>query len=86
MQTHTVDIANGVPDTDVPKFDEGGEYADGNEVEVLLDNLTYDILYNMSADSVFAEDENLRKAIAYALSLIHIFVCSAAAGKYGGRE
>ena len=67
MQTHTVDIANGVPDTDVPKFDEGGEYADGNEVEVLLDNLTYDILYNMSADSVFAEDENLRKAIAYAI-------------------
>lgn len=67
MQTHAVDIANGVPDTDVPKFDEGGEFSDGNEVEVLLDNLTYDLLYNMSDDSMFASDKNLRLAIAYAI-------------------
>lgn len=67
MQTHAVDIANGVPDTDVPKFDEGGEFSDGNAVEVLLDNLTYDVLYNMSEDSIFADDKNLREAIAYAI-------------------
>lgn len=67
MQTHAVDIANGVPDTDVPKFGEGGEFSEGNAVEVLLDNLTYDVLYNMSDDSIFADDQNLREAIAYAI-------------------
>ena len=67
MQTHAVDIANGVPDTDVAKFGEGGEFSDGNAVEVMLDNLSYDVLYNMSDKSVFADDLNLRQAIAYAI-------------------
>lgn len=67
MQTGAVDISNGIPDTDIAKFSEGGEYAEGNQVSVVLDNLTYDIEYNMSDSSVFKDDENLRLALACAI-------------------
>lgn len=67
LQTNSVDITNGVPDTDIDKFDEGGEYEEGHGVSIVADNLTYNIEYNMSSDSVFADDLNLRLAIAYAI-------------------
>ncbi len=67
LQTNSIDVSNGIPDTDVPKFSEGGEYADGNSVSRVYDNLTYNIEYNMSSDSVFENDLNLRLAIAYAI-------------------
>ncbi|MDO5422882.1 MAG: ABC transporter substrate-binding protein [Eubacteriales bacterium] len=67
LQTHAVDISNGVPDTDIDKFGEGGEYSEGNEVGMVMDNLTIDLLYNMSDDSIFKDDQNLRLAIAYAI-------------------
>ena len=40
LQTNSVDISNGVPDTDISKFEEGGEFSDGNAVSVVMDNLT----------------------------------------------
>ncbi len=67
LQTGAVDISNGVPDTDISKFGEGGEFSEGNAVGVVLDNLTYDVEYNMSDSSVFKDDENLRLALAYAI-------------------
>lgn len=67
LQTGAVDISNGVPDTDISKFDEGGEFSEDNAVGVVLDNLTYDVEYNMSDSSIFKEDENLRLALAYAI-------------------
>jgi ABC-type transport system substrate-binding protein len=67
LQTHSIDISNGIPDTDVDKFNDGGEYADGNSVAMVYDNLSYDIEYNMSSQSVFQNDLNLRMAIAYAI-------------------
>lgn len=67
LQTGAVDISNGVPDTDIAKFDEGGEFSEGNAVGVVLDNLSYDVEYNMSDSSVFKDDENLRFALAYAI-------------------
>ena len=62
LQTGAVDVSNGVPDTDIAKFEEGGEYAEGNQVSIVLDNLSYDITYNMSDSSVFKDDLNLRLA------------------------
>ena len=67
LQTNAVDISNGVPDTDVAKFNEGGEYSEGNAVSIILDNLSFDIEYNMSDNSVFKDDKNLRLAMAYAI-------------------
>ncbi len=67
LQTGAVDISNGVPDTDISKFGEGGEFSEGNAVGIVLDNLTYDVEYNMSDSSVFKDDENLRLALAYAI-------------------
>lgn len=67
LQTGAVDISNGVPDTDISKFDEGGEFSEGNAVGVVLDNLSYDVEYNMSGSSVFKDDQNLRLALAYAI-------------------
>lgn len=67
MQTGTIDISNGVPDTDISKFQSGGELSSGNSVAVVLNNLTYNLQYNMSSDSIFQTDENLRLAIAYAI-------------------
>ena len=67
LQTGAVDISNGVPDTDISKFGEGGEFSEGNAVGVVLDNLTYDVEYNMSDSSVFEDDENLRLALACAI-------------------
>ncbi|WP_373212458.1 ABC transporter substrate-binding protein [Ruminococcus sp. 5_1_39BFAA] len=67
LQTHAVDISNGVPDTDIDKFREGGEYSEGNEVGVVMDNLTIGVEYNMSDDSFLKDDQNLRLAIAYAI-------------------
>lgn len=67
MQTNSIDISNGIPDSDIDKFKEGGQYAKGNTVATILDNPTYDLEYNMSADSVFKDDLNLRLAIACAI-------------------
>lgn len=67
LQTGAVDISNGVPDTDISKFSAGGEFSEGNAVGVVLDNLSYDVEYNMSDSSVFKDDENLRFALAYAI-------------------
>lgn len=67
LQTHSIDISNGVPATDIDKFREGGEYSEGNAVSIVMDNLTYDLQYNMSDDSIFKDDLNLRLAIAYAI-------------------
>lgn len=67
LQTGAVDVSNGVPDTDIAKFSEGGEFSEGNAVGVVLDNLTYNVEYNMSEHSVFKDDENLRFALAYAI-------------------
>lgn len=67
LQTGAVDISNGVPDTDIEKFRDGGEFSEGNAVGVVLDNLSYDVEYNMSDSSVFKDDENLRLALAYAI-------------------
>ena len=67
LQTGAVDISNGVPDTDISKFGAGGEFSEGNAIGVVLDNLTYDVEYNMSDSSVFKDDENLRFALAYAI-------------------
>lgn len=67
LQTGAVHISNGVPDTDIAKFDAGGEFSEGNAVGVVLDNLTYGVEYNMSDRSVFLDDENLRFALAYAI-------------------
>ena len=62
-----MDISNGVPDTDIAEFEEGGQYAEGNQVSIVLDNLSYDIEYNMSDSSVFKDDLNLRLALAYSI-------------------
>ena len=67
LQTNSVDISNGVPDTDISKFEEDGEFSEGNAVSIVKDNLTYDVEYNMSDKSVFKDDENLRLALAYAI-------------------
>lgn len=67
LQTGAVDISNGVPDTDIAEFEEGGQYAEGNKVSIVLDNLSYDITYNMSDSSVFKDDPNLRLALAYSI-------------------
>jgi ABC-type transport system substrate-binding protein len=67
LQTNAVDISNGVPDTDIDKFDEGGEFSEGNAVGVVMDNLSYDLEYNMSDDSIFKDDLNLRQALAYSI-------------------
>ncbi len=67
LQTGAVDISNGVPDTDIAEFEEGGQYAEGNQVSIVLDNLSYDIEYNMSDSSVFKDDLNLRLALAYSI-------------------
>lgn len=67
LQTDAVDISNGVPDTDIAKFQDGGEFAEGHLVSAILDNLSYDIMYNMSDSSVFKEDPNLRMALAYSI-------------------
>lgn len=64
LQTGAVDVSNGIPDTDISKFGEGGEFAEGNKVSIVLDNLSYDITYNMSDSSVFKDDKNLRLALA----------------------
>lgn len=57
LQTNSVDISNGVPDTDISKFEEDGEFSEGNAVSIVKDNLTYDVEYNMSDKSVFKDDE-----------------------------
>jgi len=67
LQTNSIDISNWIPDSDIAKFSEGGDSSEGNSVAMIPDNLTYDIEYNMSSDSIFADDANLRLAIAYAI-------------------
>jgi len=67
LQTHSIDISNWIPDSDIAKFQEGGDSAEGNSVAMIPDNITYDMEFNMSSDSVFQNDQNLRLAIAYAI-------------------
>ena len=67
LQTNSIDISNWIPDSDIAKLSEGGDNAEGNSVAIIPDNLTYDLEYNMSSNSIFAEDLNLRLAIAYAI-------------------
>lgn len=66
LRTGTIDYTNNLSDTDKAKFMEGGEYSEGWEAFSWPSNLTYYLMPNCSDKSV-CSDENLRKAIMYAI-------------------
>lgn len=66
LRTGTIDYTNNLSDTDKAKFMEGGEYSEGWEAFSWPSNLTYYLMPNCSDQSV-CSDENLRKAIMYAI-------------------
>jgi len=66
LRTGTIDYTNNLSDTDKAKFMEGGEYSEGWEAFSWPSNLTYYLMPNCSEESV-CSDENLRKAIMYAI-------------------
>lgn len=71
LKTGTIDMTNTVDTVDLPAFQEGGEYADGfNDIQVISNN-TYMLQFNCDESSPCG-NENLRKAIAYAIDVDQI--------------
>lgn len=66
LRTETIDYTTNLSDTDKAKFMEGGEFSEGWETFRWPSNLTYYIMPNCDEASV-CSDENLRKAIMYAI-------------------
>ncbi len=66
LRTGTIDYSNNLSDTDKAKFMAGGEYSEGWEAFSWPSNLTYYLMPNCAAESE-CSDENLRKAIMYAI-------------------
>ena len=79
MRTGELDYSNNLSDTDLPDFLEGGQYADKFGAFTYMDNLTYWFSLNCS-DTSPCKDENLRKAIMYA---VNAEACAAASGNAG---
>jgi len=66
LRTEAIDYTTNLSDTDKAKFMEGGEFSEGWASFRWPSNLTYYIMPNCSEQSVCV-DENLRKAIMYAI-------------------
>ena len=66
LRTDTIDYTTNLSDTDKAKFMAGGEYSEGWETYSWPSNLTYYLMPNCSGSSLCG-DENLRKAIMYAI-------------------
>ena len=66
LQTGAVDISQNVNTQDLPSFKEGGQYAEGMGVYSKPSNAANVLMFNCSADSPL-QDENLRKAVMYAI-------------------
>lgn len=66
LRTEAIDYTTNLSDTDKAKFMEGGEFSEGWETFSWPSNLTYYLMPNCSPESA-CSDENLRKAIMYAI-------------------
>lgn len=66
LRTGELDYSNSVPENDLPDFLSDGEYAANYVVYPYQENLTYYLLPNCDPSSP-CSDENLRKAIMYAV-------------------
>lgn len=66
LQTGAIDISQNVNTQDLPSFREGGAYAAGKGVYSKPSNAANVLMFNCSADSPL-QDENLRKAVMYAI-------------------
>lgn len=66
LRTGTIDYTVNLSDTDKAKFMEGGEFSEGWETFSWPSNLTYYLMPNCDSSSL-TSDENLRKAIMYAV-------------------
>lgn len=66
LRTGTIDYTVNLSDTDKAKFMEGGEFSEGWETFSWPSNLTYYLMPNCDSSSL-TSDENLRKAIMYAI-------------------
>ncbi len=66
LRTGELDYTNVVPENDLPDFINDGEYAENYVVYPYQENLTYYLLPNCDPSSP-CSDENLRKAIMYAV-------------------
>lgn len=67
LETDTIDVAVGVAADQMERFAEGGQASDGFSVSITDDWQIYAMHYNMSSESVFADNQELRQAIAYAI-------------------
>ncbi len=67
LETDTIDVAVGVAADQMERFAEGGQASDGFSVSVTDDWQIYAMHYNMSTDSLFKDNQDLRQAIAYAI-------------------
>lgn len=76
MRAGELDYSNNLSDTDLPDFLEGGQYAGQYGAFSYMDNLTFWFSANCS-DASPCQDENLRKAIMYA---VNAAACAAASG------
>lgn len=66
LRTNAIDYTTNLSDTDKAKFMEGGEYSEGWSTFSWPSNLTYYLMPNCDEASI-CSDENLRKAIMYAI-------------------
>lgn len=66
LKGDTIDFAPAIDYTEVPNFEEGGEYGENYEVLQVQDNLCYELLPNVSEESP-CSDPLVRQAIAYAI-------------------
>lgn len=66
LRTEAIDYTSNLSDTDKAKFMEGGEFSEGWETFSWPSNLTYYLMPNCAPESL-CSDENLRKAIMYAI-------------------
>ena len=66
LRTDAIDYTTNLSDTDKARFMEGGEYSEGWNTFSWPSNLTYYLMPNCDSASI-TSDENLRKAIMYAV-------------------
>ena len=66
LQTGAIDISQNVNTQDLPSFREGGQYSAGMGVYSKPSNAANVLAFNCSSDSPL-QDENLRKAVMYAI-------------------
>lgn len=67
LESGTIDMCQSISSTDLSKFTEGGEQSDNYWVYESSDNLSLVLIYNQ-AEGHATQDENLRKAIGYAIN------------------